>query len=347
MEQSKSKILVVLTGGTICSTTNEQGERYSDASNVKIIGEFKQGSSSFRERVDFDTIMPTDILSENMTIDNWNVILEAFRSTVDWEQYKGVIVLHGTDTLAYTSSLLSIALAGVPIPVCLVSSQLPLDDQRTNGHVNFRASVELIMNHIAPNVYAVYRNSNGIIYVHYGAHLLQCANYSEDFYSKDAMEIADPENACLEGTPFETEELYLNRLEPLTACVLRIMPYVGIDYNAYNLTGMKAVVHGTYHSETVCVERKGRQGKYSNASILQFMDACKEKELQLFLTPCSPDAYKYESTGDILDRGASYIYGMTDEMAYVKTLVGCALQLKGEDLMAFVNKSINHEIIYG
>lgn len=345
-ERKDSEILVVLTGGTICSSTNEKGERYSNAANVKIIEAFKNGGSPFAGAVDFDPMMPTDILSENMTVHTWNILLDAFRRDVDWSRYRGVIILHGTDTLAYTSSLLSLVLADVPIPVCLVSSQLPLDYEATNGHANFRASVELIMNGIAPNVYAVYRNSDGVIYAHYGAHLLQSPNYSDDFFSADAMTIPDAENASLPGTSFETDHRYLERMGPLSACVLRLMPYVGLDYGVFNLDGIRAVVHGTYHSQSVCVQRSKGIGDYDEASILKFLDRCNQKGVPVFLAPCSPEAFRYESTGDAIRHGAAHIYGMTNEMAYVKTLVGCALGLHGEELRTFVNTHINHEVVY-
>lgn len=342
---NNSKILVVLTGGTICSFTNEKGQRYSNAGNIKIIEAYKSSNSAFIDKVDFETIMPTDILSENMTISSWNILLETFKNKIAWNDYKGVIILHGTDTLAFTSSLLSITLAGIPVPVCMVSSQLPLDYEETNGHANFRASVELIMNNIKPNVYAVYRNTDKNIYVHYGAHLLQCGNYSEDFFSQDAV-IVDSNNASFEGKEFETNNLYVNKMSKLTPCVLKIAPYVGIDYDMFNLDNVKAIVHGTYHSETICVERKGGKGEYTNFSILSLMDRCKEKSIPIFLAPCSPTSFKYESTGDMLSAGASHICGMTNEMAYVKTLVGCALDLSQEELAEFVNKNINHEVVY-
>lgn len=342
-ENNQPKILVIMTGGTICSSTNAQGHRYANAKAIKIIDHFKSGSSPFRD-VDFDTEMPLNILSENMTVDSWNTLLAHLR-TVAWDNYKGVIILHGTDTLAYMSSLLSVVLAGIKVPVCMVSSQLPLDEPGTNGHANFRASVELIMNGIAPNVYAVYRNSNGVIYVHYGAHLMQCANYSDDFYSADPMEITNPENACARGRAFETAHFYLKKMAPLTPCVLQLVPYVGIDYSVYNLDGIRAVVHGIFHSESVCVERSKGQGEYSVFSILHLMDRCKKQGVQLFLTPCSPKTFKYESTSDILNHGASYIAGTTVEMAYIKALVGCALGLQAEQLQTFVLESINHETI--
>lgn len=344
--EMKDKILVILTGGTICSVENEDGRRFSDAKNVRIIEHFKSGNSPYRDLVGFDVHMPLDILSENMTIAAWNMLLDEFRTKVDWNSYKGIIVLHGTDTLAFTSAMLSIALAGVKIPVCMVSSQLPLKDENTNGHANFRASVELIMNGIAPNVYAVYRNGDGQIYAHYGAHLLQCANYSEDFFSADAMRIETPENADLTGRSADTDEMPIMQFTELKPCVANITPFVGINYAAYDFDGIRAVVHGTYHSETVCVERKNGTGDYSEYSILYLIDRCAAKNIPVFLAPCSPTAFKYESTGDALQSGAFHIEGMTVEMAYVKTLIGCAMGLNGAELAAFVNRSINGECVY-
>lgn len=343
--EEKPKILVVLTGGTICSSTDAEGQRYSDAEHVRIVDAFQRGESPLRDDVSFQIQMPLDILSENMTVDRWNVLLDMLK-TVEQERYKGIVILHGTDTLAYTAALLSLVLGGWKCPVCLVSSQLPLDHENTNGHANFRAAVELILNGIAPNVYAVYRNSDRKIYVHYGAALLQCGNYSDDFYSKTAMTVPDPANARLPGRAFETHCSYLEQMAPLSPCVLRIEPHVGLDYSRFRLEGVRAVIHGTYHSQSVCVQRSRGVGDYDRASVLQLLDSCRQNNIPLFLTPCSPDAFRYESTGDALEQGAGHIYGMTDEMAYVKTLVGCALGMEGAQLQTFLDTGINHECVY-
>lgn len=343
---NSDEILVILTGGTICSAVNDEGRRFSDAKHVRIIEAFHNGASPWRDRAQFSVQMPLDILSENMTIESWNVLLEELRSNVDWKRYKGIIVLHGTDTLAFTSSLLSIVLAGAPIPVMLVSSQLPLHMEGTNGHANFRAAAELILNGIAPNVYAVYRNSDDRIYVHYGAHLLQCRNYSDDFFSRTAMVVENPENAALTGRSFQTDTMYIRRFAELSPCVLCVQPYAGINYAAYCLDGVRAVVHGTYHSETVCVERKNGMGGFSEHSILHLIDRCAAKNIPVFLAPCSPTAFRYESTGDALACGAFHIEGTTAEMAYAKTLIGCAMGCTGAELAAFVNRSVNGECVY-
>lgn len=340
-----NRILVVLTGGTICSTENEEGKRFSDAANVKIVEAYKNSASPFAGSVTFDTVMPCDTLSENMTVSVWNTLLGFFKNDVDASRYDGVIVLHGTDTLALTASLFGLTLSGFPIPVCMVSAQLPLHHDATNGHANFRVAVELIENGIAPNIYAVYRNSDGVMYAHLGTHLRQCGDYSEDFFSADAMSIKNTDNATLAGVPFETDTQLFLALPPLAPCVLYIAPFVGIDYDMFDLTSVKAIVHGTYHSQTVCVERKNGSGNYSPCSILHLADRCRSTDTTLLLTPCDKEAYCYESTSDILSGGAFGVCGMTTEAVVVKTIIGCALSLSGENLAAFVSRPINREML--
>ncbi len=344
--ENKDKILIILTGGTICSHENTEGERFSDVNEAqyKIVSNFRNSNSPYKE-TEFNSLMPLDILSENMTIKAWNTLLDVFREN-SFEEYKGIIILHGTDTLAYTSSLLSIMLTHLTLPVILVSSQLPLDEKETNGNQNFKAATEIIMNGIEPNVYAVYRNSDGEIYLHYGSRLLQCENYSNDFFSTDAVKITEKENACFKGTEFKTKNNYLKALSKLSPCVLNIEPYVGIDYNNYNLENISAVVHGTYHSETVCVERRGGEGNFSGFSVLSLAERCRKADVELFLAPCNENSYAYESTGDALRNGILPISGMTREMSYVKTLIGCSLKLKGRELSDFINSDVNREIIY-
>lgn len=343
-ETTKEKILVILTGGTICSSENEKGERSSQVNKAqyKITSAFRQSKSPY-SCVPFDYRTPLNILSENMTLDTWNVLLDEFRSIGTAEEYKGIILLHGTDTLAYTSSLLSLMLTHLDVPVILVSSQLPLDKEGTNGNANFKAAAELIMNGIKPDVYAVYKNSDGNIYLHKGAHLRQCDNYSNDFFSHSMKKIENTENARCDGFGFTAKNDLLSRVKALDKKVLYIAPFVGIDYSSYSLEKIRAVVHGTYHSESVCVERSARTGAVSDFSVISFAKSCKKKGIDLFLAPCNKDAYCYESTGDALENGALPLSSMTREMSYVKVLVGCSLGLAGKALCDFANTDINGE----
>ncbi len=331
-----NKILLILTGGTICSYENADGKRTTDAESAKykIISEFRKSDSPFNN-VEFDTVMPLDTLSENMTLQKWNILLDELRK-VERDKYKGIIILHGTDTLAYTASLLSLVMSEKNLPVCLVSSHSPVDCEGTNANINFRTAVELIMGGLKPNVYAVYENSDIKTYLHYGSHLLQCGNYSNNFFSKDMIAVDDIEAVCAESKAFEVNTSLLNEIKALDAKVLLINPFVGLDYNSINLENVSAVVHTTYHSQTVCVEGE-------NNSFTDFAKRCKKEGVSLILTPCDKNSYSYVSTASALENGVIPVSGMTDEMVYVKTVAGCSLGLKNVKLDSFINTSVNHE----
>lgn len=334
-----NKILLILTGGTICSFENADGKRdvCAESAKYKIITEFRRSGSPFNG-VEFDTAMPLDTLSENMTVQKWNILLDELRK-VESKKYNGIIILHGTDTLAYTASLLSLVMSEKNLPVCLVSSHSPVDCEGTNANINFRTSVELIMNGLKPNVYAVYQNSDGRTYLHHGAHLLQCGNYSNDFFSKDMFAVDDIETVCAEIKAFEVNNSLLNEIKALDAKVLLINPYVGLDYNSVNLSGVSAVVHTTYHSQTVCVDG-------DTNSFAEFAKRCKKEGVSLILTPCDENSYSYVSTASALENGVIPVSGMTNEMAYVKTVVGFSLGYKDDELCQFLNTDINSESAY-
>lgn len=331
-----NKILLMLTGGTICSAENTDGKRATDAESAKykIISEFRKSNSPFNG-VEFNTVMPLDTLSENMTFQKWDILLDELRK-VESDKYNGIIILHGTDTLAYTASLLSLVMSEKNLPVCLVSSHSPVDCKGTNANVNFRAAVELIMNGLKPNVYAVYENSDKNTYLHYGSHLLQCGNYSNDFYSKDMITVDDTQAVCAESQAFETYRNLLRRIKEFNSKVLLVNPHVGLDYNSINLSGVSAIVHTTYHSQTVCVDG-------DRNSFTEFAKKCKKEGVSLILTPCDKDSYSYVSTASALESGVIPVSGMTDEMVYVKTVVGCSLGYNRNELTEFLKVSINNE----
>lgn len=348
------KILLILTGGTICSFTTPKGEQAPDVERAKslIVQTFRESDSLYRgeDCTQFDIVSPLDILSENMTVLHWNTLIREMR-TYDFSMYDGVIVLHGTDTLAYTAAMLSVVLSGLHIPVILVSSQLSLADPGANGPANFKAAVELIANGILPNVYVTYRNEEGYgrtltktMYVHYAAHLLQCANRSNNFYSCDMTPIST-ENAVFAGTQsLGTNPLLFDpRFNGLFACVLKIDPYVGLDYSKLSLVGIDAIIHGTYHSSTVETNPNIKDVDCTHYSIIHLKKMCDQHTppISLFIEPYVKTTY--ESTGEVLRAGIMPIKDLTSEMAYVKTLIGCSLGYRGTELQNYLHCNVNNE----
>lgn len=95
-----------------------------------------------RLNIDIDSVsiqQPTD--SALMTTDHWNEIAQTIFE--NYAQYDGFVVLHGTDTMAYSASALSFMLDGLQKPVVLTGSQLPIGIIRTDGKENLITSLEI------------------------------------------------------------------------------------------------------------------------------------------------------------------------------------------------------------
>lgn len=341
------KILLMLTGGTICSFINNDGFKIAETDKAAplLIDNFKRNNIGGLE-VDFDVEAPLNILSENMTVGKWNVLINEL-SKVKFDDYNGIIIAHGTDTLAYTASFLSIVLAGFKVPVFMVSSNFHLDDKRANGNQNFKAAVELILKGIVPNVYITYNNSDGITYLHKGAEITQCQNYTWNFYSKNMVDYKDF-NTSAENKV--SREMLLNQIQCLKNNVLMVEPYVGIDYSAYLLDGKKAVIHGLFHSSTACVDIANDGDTIYKSSVLHMINICKEKGIGFYIAPFERELLAeeamYSSTGILLRHGAIPIVGMTKEVCYAKLLVACSIFTQQKEIEEFLEKEINAEMIY-
>ena len=339
------KILLILVGGTICTALNEHGTlSISEGAGIKLIENFKSSGSPFKEDVE---IIPTEnlfILSENMSIPNWNLILDTYRKHLNTDNFDGVIFAHGTDTLAYSTALFSLILTNTDIPVFFVSSNARLDSERANGNDNFKYAVELICNGIEPNVYATYKNiSDGRMYLHLGARLKQCANYSEDFFSNGTIDITDNFDKALDLKTKKSPLININDDWHLKNCVLMITPYVGLNYDSFNYSRFSAILHGTYHSGTACAE------PYEN-SVLHLMDLCEKEnpDIDIYLSPSKNSGEIYDTVRVIDSHKANqkeinFLYGCTNETAYAKLVLAYSIWKEKEDIEKIINTNVNFE----
>ncbi len=356
------KILTVYTGGTICTEAGEEGRELApELAKRALLANFSRSRSKYAKLcktlfVDSDIPEEYQTLSENMTLEKLNRIIEHLRS-FDMSKYAGVIIMHGTDTLAFSAAIFSILLADTPVPVMLVSGDRPPADKSSNANANFRAAVELIMSAIAPNVYVPYRNSDGEIYLHLGSRIMQCANYSDNFFSpnkKGAFPLSKRRErrkalkkcAQLSLTVKSPVEIDLGVYHPLKEGALLVYPYTGLDYGKIPIENAMGVIHRTYHSGTVCLERnKMEEKEYSSHSVLYFADRCRQAGVPLFISPCKLSDEQYSTIFDLNNSSGAVFLDMTAEMAYAKLTVGISYGLCGKELEAFMLTQINNENI--
>lgn len=208
------KILVIALGGTIGSVKNSSISL--DDNILKILDCCKH------EDVIFENILPFSCLSENMTKELWQRLINCLDS-IDFSEYKGVIILHGSDTLAYTSSI--IANAFFDKNIVLVAADKPIEDIKSNGINNFNKAVE----HIKNNETGVYVSYDGIM-------------KGDRITSADVNDIFRQIESNLAPT---------GKKKISNKNVLIIKPYVGINLNYINMQHVDAILFEMYHSATV------------------------------------------------------------------------------------------------
>lgn len=134
-----NKVLLIYTGGTIGMGRNPRTgalEPLDFNHLVNALPEFEQIEAS----VDVHTFTaPID--SSNVSPKEWALMVRIISD--HYEEYDGFVILHGTDTMAYTASALSFMLENLTKPVVLTGSQLPLGQLRTDGKENLITSIEL------------------------------------------------------------------------------------------------------------------------------------------------------------------------------------------------------------
>ena len=133
------KVLLIYTGGTIGMSENPITgalEAVCFDKLLPMIVEFQPLN------IQTSTISLTPAVdSSDMGPDKWKLLVQIIADNYD--NYDGFVVLHGTDTMAYTASALSFMLEGLSKPVVLTGSQLPLGKLRTDGKENIITALEI------------------------------------------------------------------------------------------------------------------------------------------------------------------------------------------------------------
>lgn len=352
-------IFVIFTGGTICTTIKNGIMSTDDSATAALTDLFYKSDSPFKSAVRFKCSESFNILSENMTVHKWNEIIEYLQSKLpNCSEYDGIIIAHGTDTLAYSCALFSLLLKGISIPVFFVSSNNSIlcedgtPNKNANGAENFRASVECICKGIYPDVYTTYKNTeDSRTYLHKAEALIQCAIYDDNFYSANALDITNIENAefatveTYAKSDFDSLPIMKMKGKKLEDCILKVNPYVGLNYDMLNPQKAKAVLHGTYHSGTACVVKTNEIQSHGDeaSSILYFFDKCAQSNIPFYYSPSKIGAEHtvYASVPFIEKHSCNgqrvrIYYGQTDELMYAKLLIAYSLGFSESQIEKFM-----------
>ncbi len=137
--ERKPRILIIYTGGTIGMIENAETKALEPFDFTHLIDNVPKIKmlDYVIENIQFDP--PLD--SSDMNPDCWVQMARAIEDNYD--SFDGFVVLHGTDTMAYTASALSFMLENLNKPVIITGSQLPIGEVRTDGEENLITALQI------------------------------------------------------------------------------------------------------------------------------------------------------------------------------------------------------------
>lgn len=155
MKKNKKKIYICYTGGTIGMVRSPNG--YVPAKNF-MHEQLLKIPELHRDEMPSFTLNEYEPLidSSNMNPNDWvRIANDIYRN---YEMYDGFVILHGTDTMAYTSSALSFIFENLNKPIIVTGSQIPLCEIRSDAHNNLLTSLFLAANYPVNEVSLFFNN---------------------------------------------------------------------------------------------------------------------------------------------------------------------------------------------
>lgn len=322
----KNRICVIFSGGTI-SSESENGILFPlEKRSFSLVEKYNE---TYGNSIRFDCFSPINILSENMTVENLTVLKKCIDKVKD-DDYHGIIITHGTDTLHYTANLFAFTL-NKKIPVVFVSSLYPLADEKNNGLTNFYCAVEFIKQEIN-GVFVSFKNNGEPNKIHFASQIEEI-DYSGKLKSFSETPFASFENGNF--TFYDT--LLPSKKINCKICkdIIVVFPYTSLDFSLLKIyKKIKAVILKTYHSGTFC-NTENRNG------VARFAKKLKKKNVPLIIAPVNSRANVYESFVELENTIISYDQSFEATLVKTQLALGNGLDLKETLNHCFANEKIN------
>jgi L-asparaginase len=246
------KVLVIYTGGTL-------GMVYDAKTDSLVPFDFAQIPDNLPEmaRLDFEiSVLTFDKLldSSNMNPEVWVMLAEIIEE--NYAKYDSFVILHGTDTMAYTASALSYLLENLNKPVILTGAQLPIGVARTDAKENFITALEIAASqtHNRPTVSEVCIYFNSLLLRGNRARKHESVQFNA-FESENYPILAEAGIKIEYNKPYlkhyESEAvLKVNKLMDENVIILKLFPGITekVVRNILEIKGLRGVVLETFGS---------------------------------------------------------------------------------------------------
>ena len=302
---SAKKILIISTGGTFNCIQTDEG----------LLPEFNE--NELRKRLQPVT-SECELTFENLlNIDSANILPKHWKMIADcinkyYKSQDGIVIIHGTDTLAYTSSMLSHMLKGIPIPVVITGSQLSIINPVADALENMRIAIYMAKNNY-PGVFVAFNRK---------IMLAKCVSktHSKSFNAFESINCGNVAEVNSYG--IQVDEKLVPKVDPFfrvksnfceKVFLLKITPglspdiidyliekeYKGIIIESYGLGGLPTEKDNDFISKCKEAIEKGikiivlSQCTYDGVDLNVYETGMKTKEMGIISMPLATKEYAY------------------------------------------------------
>ena len=338
----KKKILIIHTGGTIGMVRTANGFAPKAGAIIEELKQIRDLNSPYMpewDLIEFDPLLD----STNVRYEQWNSIADAI--SLYYDKYDGFVVLHGTDTLAYSASALSFMLEGLDKPVVFTGAQIPLCELRSDGRDNLITSMMIAADGVIREVSlcfgdAILRGNRAIKYSADGMVAFTSPNYN---MLADAGISIEYNHACINDyvkSTLHSDSLNAVRLKKSRIAVIKVFP--GIQFEIF-----EPIMCETLDGLVLETFGKGNIPDYDPALSRIISEASRCGTIVVVCTQCPAGTVSlgaYEAGSALVRSGAVSGGNMTTEAAITKLTYLLSKDLPKDEIRRLMQTDLRGEL---
>ena len=325
----KKRICILYTGGTIGMVPSEKGYVPSSGAFLDLlraIPDLYWADMPAWDVVEFEPLLDSsDITGPRNGTRSEAAIAERY------EDYDGFVVLHGTDTMAYSASAISFMLENLSKPVIFTGSQIPLGQIRSDGRDNI---ISALLIAASGQVHEVCIYFNGVL-LRGNRSTKRSSDQFEAFESPNDAPLAHAgiqiEYKKRVLRPASEEAFHFQPFKELPIGVIKIFPGIQFDYFASLMTDkLKGVVLETFGAGNIPGSAQNAllpiiERAYQNGTIITVCSQCSQGAVSLGTYAASSALRRVgavngrDMTTEAALAKSYYLMSVSDDMAFVKS----------------------------
>ena len=338
----KKKILIIHTGGTIGMVPTENGFAPKQGvllEELKNIRDLSSPDMPGWDLIEFEPLLD----STNIRYEQWNSIADAI--ALYYDKYDGFVVLHGTDTLAYSASALSFMLEGLDKPVVFTGAQIPLCELRSDGRDNLITSMMIAADGVIREVSlcfgdSILRGNRAIKYSADGMMAFTSPNFNKLADAGITIEYNHASINEYEKTSLHSGPLNIVKLNESRIAVIKIVPGIQFDiFEPIMLESLDGLVLETFG--------KGNIPDYDTALSRLISEASRCGTIVVVCTQCPAGTVSlgtYKAGSALVEAGAVSGGNMTTEAVITKLTYLLSKGLPKEDIRRLMQTDLRGEL---